>query len=84
MSPLTLQATRLASRQVFRAAPVWQQAAFRRSMTAQVARQYSTAGHAPADWGRIVRTRASTLLIYFPGMFLALGWPYLAYLALDA
>ncbi|KAK5634704.1 hypothetical protein RRF57_010417 [Xylaria bambusicola] len=63
MSPLTIQAARLASRQALRASPVWQQA-FRSPMSAQVARQYSTAGHAPADWGRIMRTRATTMLVY--------------------
>ncbi|KAI0538652.1 hypothetical protein GGR58DRAFT_288134 [Xylaria digitata] len=80
MSPITIQAARLISRQALRA-PVWQQA-FRRSASSQLAKQYST-GTAPADWGRIVRTRTQTLLIYFPGMFMALGWPYLAYLLLD-
>ncbi|KAI3333244.1 hypothetical protein F4824DRAFT_503279 [Ustulina deusta] len=80
MSPITLQAARLASRQALRA-PVWQQA-FRRSMASQVSKQYAT-GHAPADWGRIIRTRVQTLALYFPGMALALGWPYLAYVLVD-
>ncbi|KAI1274113.1 hypothetical protein F5Y07DRAFT_401759 [Xylaria sp. FL0933] len=80
MSPVTVQAARLASRQVLRA-PVWQHA-FRRSISAQISKQ-QVIGRAPADWGRIIRTRAQTLLIYFPGMAMALGWPYLAYVLLD-
>ncbi|RWA06715.1 hypothetical protein EKO27_g8385 [Xylaria grammica] len=80
MSPLAIQAARLASRQALRA-PVWQQA-FRRSASSQLAKQYSM-GTAPADWGRIIRTRTQALLLYFPGMAIALGWPYLAYVLVD-
>ncbi|KAI0972246.1 hypothetical protein F4678DRAFT_55241 [Xylaria arbuscula] len=80
MSPVTLRAAQMASRQVLRE-PIWQQA-FRRSMSAQVSKQYTT-GSAPADWGRIIRSRSSALLLYFPGMALALGWPYLAYVLVD-
>ncbi|KAI1292543.1 hypothetical protein F5Y03DRAFT_19579 [Xylaria venustula] len=80
MSPSTIRAAQMASRQALRA-PIWQPA-FRRSVSAQISKQYST-GSAPADWGRIIRTRSSTLLLYFPGMALALGWPYLAYVLVD-
>ncbi|KAI0479708.1 hypothetical protein F4859DRAFT_477054 [Xylaria cf. heliscus] len=66
MSPITVQAARLASRQALRA-PV-----FRRYASSHAVER------APADWGRIVKTRAQTLVIYFPGMALALGWPWIA------
>ncbi|KAI1737585.1 hypothetical protein F4680DRAFT_450849 [Xylaria scruposa] len=68
MSSITIQAARLASRQALRA-PIRQQV-FRRYASS------STVERAPADWGRIVKSRAQTLAIYFPGMALVLGWPY--------
>ncbi|KAI0399428.1 hypothetical protein F4802DRAFT_603003 [Xylaria palmicola] len=69
MSPITVQAARLASRQALNT-PLRQQV-FRRFAS-------SNAGHAPADWGRIIKSRASTLLLFFPGMGIALGWPLIA------
>ncbi|KAI0544915.1 hypothetical protein F4679DRAFT_504987 [Xylaria curta] len=70
MSPITIQAARLASRQALRA-PIGQQV-FRRYASS------STVQRAPADWGRIVKTRVQTLAIYFPGMAIVLGWPFAA------
>ncbi|KAI0102831.1 hypothetical protein GGR51DRAFT_281119 [Nemania sp. FL0031] len=78
MSPTTVQAARLASRQALRA-PLRQQAARGFAYT----RPNNAAAHAPADWGRIVKSRAGTLLIFFPGMAAALGWPLVAYKAID-
>ncbi|KAI8948313.1 hypothetical protein F4801DRAFT_581519 [Xylaria longipes] len=71
MSPITVQAARLASRQALRA-PLRQQV-FRRYASSN-----ATVERAPADWGRIVKSRAGILAIYFPGMALALGWPLVA------
>ncbi|KAH8166118.1 hypothetical protein CIB48_g2112 [Xylaria polymorpha] len=69
MSPITVQAARLASRQALRA-PLRQQV-FRRYAS-------SNAEKAPADWGRIFKSRAQTLAIYFPGMAIILGWPWVS------
>lgn len=71
MSPLTIQAARLVSRRALGAS--LQQHMFRRAASTT----------APADIGRIVKTRAQTLLIFFPAMGLALGWPLLAKLVVD-
>ncbi|KAI0861512.1 hypothetical protein F4860DRAFT_513666 [Xylaria cubensis] len=68
MSPITIQAVRLASRQALRA-PIRQQV-FRRYASSNAVQR------APADWGRIVKTRVQNLAIYIPGMALVLGWPY--------
>ncbi|GAB1315080.1 hypothetical protein MFIFM68171_05290 [Madurella fahalii] len=38
---------------------------------------------APADWGRIVKRVGGQAVIYFPGIFLLLGWPYLPRVLLD-
>ncbi|KAI1748078.1 hypothetical protein F4782DRAFT_534793 [Xylaria castorea] len=68
MAPITAQAARLASRQ-----------ALRLPLRQQVFRRYASSNaveRAPADWGRIVKSRAKVLVIYFPGMALALGWPW--------
>ncbi|KAK9779790.1 hypothetical protein AB5N19_08126 [Seiridium cardinale] len=37
----------------------------------------------PTDWGRILRARGSTAVIYFSGMATVLGWPLAAAWALD-
>ncbi|KAI1812486.1 hypothetical protein GGS20DRAFT_557926 [Poronia punctata] len=37
----------------------------------------------PADWGRIVRSRAMNLAIFFPSMTMILGWPYALSSVLD-
>ncbi|KAI1868557.1 uncharacterized protein JN550_006473 [Neoarthrinium moseri] len=43
----------------------------------------SSMGSQPTDWGRIIRTRAVTAVIYFTGMGTVLGWPLAAAWALD-
>ncbi|KAI0873727.1 hypothetical protein GGS24DRAFT_379295 [Hypoxylon argillaceum] len=73
MSPITVQVARLASRQALRA-PLRQQAIRRFTST----KPNNASATAPADWGRIIKSRASTLVIFFPGMALALGWPLAA------
>ncbi|KAI1126716.1 hypothetical protein F5Y10DRAFT_205783 [Nemania abortiva] len=78
MSPITVQAARLASRQALRA-PLRQQAVRRFASS----KPNNAVGHAPADWGRIIKTRAGNLVIFFPGMALALGWPLAAKAAVD-
>ncbi|KAI0456864.1 hypothetical protein F5B21DRAFT_113818 [Xylaria acuta] len=70
MSPITVQAARLASRRALRA-PLRQQV-FRRYASSNAVER------APADWGRIIKSRAQCLVLYFPGMALALGWPWVA------
>ncbi|KAI3326797.1 hypothetical protein HD806DRAFT_417996 [Xylariaceae sp. AK1471] len=92
MSPLRIRAARLASR-----APLRQQAAFRRTISSTRDRLstlsqpagwvkhqplFSTTS-APADWGRIIKSRATNLAIFIPGMAVALGWPYLASAVVD-
>ncbi|KAL8371693.1 hypothetical protein RB595_001480 [Gaeumannomyces hyphopodioides] len=37
----------------------------------------------PADWAKTVARRGKTLGIYFPGMALILGWPWMVQKALD-
>ncbi|KAI0197491.1 hypothetical protein F4808DRAFT_295694 [Astrocystis sublimbata] len=69
MSPITIQAARLASRQALRAPALQQQQ--------MMFRRYAST-HQAGDWGRIMKSRASCLLIFFPGMGLALGWPLIA------
>ncbi|KAI1185001.1 hypothetical protein F5B17DRAFT_409807 [Nemania serpens] len=73
MSPITMQAARLASRQALRAS-------FRQQM---VPRRFASTVRAPADWGRILKARAGTLAIFFPGMAAVLGWPWIASKLLD-
>ncbi|KXX80584.1 hypothetical protein MMYC01_202244 [Madurella mycetomatis] len=38
---------------------------------------------APADWSRIVKRVGGQAAIYFPGIFLLLGWPYAGKVLLD-
>ncbi|KAI8633642.1 hypothetical protein F5Y19DRAFT_247228 [Xylariaceae sp. FL1651] len=79
MSPATLQAARLASRQTFWA-PLRQQV-FRRSLSSTPSR--SARASQPGDWGRIFRSRATMAAIYFPGVGLILGWPLIAKALID-
>ncbi|KLU88822.1 hypothetical protein MAPG_07805 [Magnaporthiopsis poae ATCC 64411] len=37
----------------------------------------------PADWAKIVSRTGKSLGIYFPGMALILGWPFMVQRALD-
>ncbi|KAK6077062.1 aspartate aminotransferase [Seiridium cupressi] len=43
----------------------------------------STTESQPTDWGRILRARGSTAVLYFSGMATVLGWPLAAAWALD-
>ncbi|KAI1499890.1 hypothetical protein F5X99DRAFT_410529 [Biscogniauxia marginata] len=72
MSAIPIQA---ASRLRAPAMPAFRQ--FLRSIEPPTSPRPSVASQR-GDWGRIFRTRAQTAAIYFPGMSLVLGWPFLA------
>ncbi|KAI0152829.1 hypothetical protein GGR57DRAFT_469227 [Xylariaceae sp. FL1272] len=73
MSPSTLRAARLASRQALWA-PLRQQ----RALSSTPARLSARTSHQRADWGRMVKERAGSLAIYVPFMTIVLGWPMVA------
>ncbi|CAH0048315.1 unnamed protein product [Clonostachys solani] len=82
MSPVTAQVVRTMGRRQFSIIRSLRQVG--RSMESHpFERLPVSAKSAPADWGRQFRRVGSQAVIFFPGMALALGWPYLPYLYYD-
>ncbi|KAI1270680.1 hypothetical protein F5Y18DRAFT_369181 [Xylariaceae sp. FL1019] len=73
MSPSTLRAARLASKQA-----VWAPLRQQRALSSTPARFSARTAHQRGDYGRMAKERIGNFAIYAPFMATVLGWPMIA------